>query len=356
MSISQLSLTNFRGLKSTTLDLHPRINLVTGDNGSGKTSLLESINVIAQGSSFLTHRLKNCISHSDKQLLLFAKFDNYKVGLSKSSTKLDIKIDGEVVKKRSVLVMKTPTSIINVDSFQLITGSPSLRRSFIDWCLFHVEHEYVEYYIRFKHALKQRNTILKGRRDINMVDYWDPYLIEASLLIRDLRFKYSNMISSMLNNELSDLLLDVKLDLEYEEGWPVGQDLESSMKLSRLRDIKSGFTNCGIHRDNLKFTTDGLPVTQVLSRGQLKRLCIALQIVVLRIIKNNTNKSMILLVDDIASELDVNSQKLAFDNLMQMGIQLFITNIDSAIPKPLQNKEFKMFHVEHGIISTRKIS
>jgi DNA replication and repair protein RecF len=261
-----------------------------------------------------------------------------------------------VVKKRSILVKKTPASIINADSFELITGSPSLRRSFIDWCLFHVEHEYAAHYTQFKHALKQRNSILKSRKDINMVDYWDNYLIEPSLAIRELRKKYSNIISSMLNNELSDLLGEVKLDFEYEQGWPAEQELADSMKASKNRDVKSGFTNCGIHRDNLKLSTNGIPVAQVLSRGQLKRLCISLQIILLKIVKKITGRSMILLVDDIASELDPTSQKMAFKYLLELGVQLFITNIDSAVPGPLQNKEFKMFNVEHGIIVTRKIS
>ena len=356
MSICQLSLTNFRGLKSTTLDFHPHINLITGNNGSGKTSLLESINVIAQACSFQTHRLKNCISHSDQQLLLFAKFENYKVGLSKTQTKLDIKINGEVVKKRSVLVKKTPASIVNADSFNLITGSPSLRRSFIDWCLFHVEHEYAGYFSQFKHALKQRNAILKSRKDIDMIDYWNSYLIEPSLKIRDLRKKYTDLINYMLKNELNDLLGDVSLDLEYEQGWPIDKSLEDSIKDSKSRDVKSGFTNYGIHRDNIKINSNGISASDVLSRGQQKRLCIALQIALLKIVKTNTGKSIILLIDDIASELDENSQKLAFEYLFEIDVQVFITNIDSAIPKPLRHKEFKMFHVEHGIITPRKIS
>jgi DNA replication and repair protein RecF len=356
MTISQLSLTNFRGLKSTTLNFHPHVNLITGNNGTGKTSLLESINVIVQASSFQTHRLKNCISHSDQQLLLFARFENYKVGLSKSYTKLNIKINGEAVNKRSVLVKKTPASIINADSFQLITGSPSLRRSFIDWCLFHVEHEYAGYFAQAKHALKQRNSILKSRKNINLVDYWDKYLIEPSLVICELRQKYSIIIASMLNMELKDLLGEVKLDFKYDQGWPVELTLEESMIASRHRDIKSGFTNCGIHRDNIKLSTNALPVTDVLSRGQLKRICIALHIIRLKIVKSLTSKSIILLVDDISSELDDKSETLAFKYLLNLGVQLFITNINDEVPSALKNKEFKMFHVEHGIISARKIS
>jgi DNA replication and repair protein RecF len=356
MGISQLSLTNFRGLKSTTLDFHPHINLITGDNGSGKTSLLESINVIAQASSFQTHRLKNCISHTDEQLLLFAKFNSYKVGLSKSSTKLDIKINGDSVKRRSDLVLKTPASVINAASFDLLSGSPALRRSFIDWCLFHVEHEYVTHFSLYKHAMKQRNAILKSRTNLNMIDYWDKYLITPSIVIHELRKKYSILISSLLKNELKGLLADVKLDFEYEQGWPLEETLSNSLKNSKKRDIKSGFTNVGIHRDNIRLSTDGNPIVQVLSRGQLKRVCIALQIILLKIVKKATNKPIILLVDDIGSELDKNSQRLAFEYLIDIGAQLFITNIDSAVPQPLENKEYKMFHVEHGIITTRKTS
>jgi DNA replication and repair protein RecF len=356
MSISQLSLTNFRGLKSTTLNFHPQINFITGDNASGKTSLLESINVISQASSFRTHRLKQCISHTEHQFLLFAKFQSYKVGLSKSDTKLNIKINGEVISKRSDLVRITPIGLLNSDSFSLITGSPSIRRSFLDWCLFHVEQDYVLLHSQFKQALKQRNAILKSRKDLGIISYWDSYLVEPSIAIKNLRLKYSNIISSILKKDLCGLLGEMDLSFEYEQGWRQDKELLDCLIDSRGKDIKTGFTNIGIHRDNLKIMSKGLPVAQVLSRGQLKRLCIALQIIILGIVKKNTNKELILLVDDLGSELDSSSQKLILNLLVETGVQLFITNVDSTISVPIKNKEFKMFHVEHGIISTRKTS
>jgi len=146
------------------------------------------------------------------------------------------------------------------------------------------------------------------------------------------------------------------LSFEYEQGWRHGQELLDCLNDSRSKDIKTGFTNVGIHRDNINVMSKGLPAAQVLSRGQLKRLCIALQIILLGIVKKNTNKSLILLVDDLGSELDINSQKLILNLLIETGVQLFITNVDNTIPIPLKNKDFKMFHVEHGIISTRKTS
>ena len=89
MSISQLSLTDFRNLKSTTLDFDLRFNLISGDNGSGKTSLLEAIYVLCQAHSFRTHQLKQCIQHDKEGFLLFGRFGNFKAGLTKNNKKLE---------------------------------------------------------------------------------------------------------------------------------------------------------------------------------------------------------------------------------------------------------------------------
>ena len=97
MAISQLSLTDFRNLNSTTLDFNSRCNFISGDNGSGKTSLLEAIYVLCQAHSFRTHQLKQCINHDKNGFLLFGRFDHHKAGLAKSNKKLEIHVDGESV-------------------------------------------------------------------------------------------------------------------------------------------------------------------------------------------------------------------------------------------------------------------
>ena len=97
MTISQLSLTDFRNLRSTTLDFHPHFNLLVGENGSGKTSLLEAIHVLCQAHSFRTHQLKQCINHDKTNFLLFGRFADFKAGLSKSDGKLVIHLVVAVV-------------------------------------------------------------------------------------------------------------------------------------------------------------------------------------------------------------------------------------------------------------------
>ncbi len=133
MAIRQLSLTDFRNLKSATLDFDRGLNLVSGDNGAGKTSLLEAIFVLCQARSFRSNQLRQCIRHDKSGFLLFGRFDGFKAGLARHDDKTEIRIDGEVIRRRSELVKRSPIQIVNADSFVLIDGSPAMRRAFLDW-------------------------------------------------------------------------------------------------------------------------------------------------------------------------------------------------------------------------------
>jgi DNA replication and repair protein RecF len=286
--------------------------------------------------------------------MLFGRFGSYKAGLSRSQQKLEIKLDGEPIRRRSTLVSKTPVNIVNADSSNLITGSPEQRRKYLDWCLFHVEHQYSEHWIRFKHALKQRNQLLKSRQDLNLLDYWDGYLIEPSVAISQHRRRYTALIAEQLVGPLTELPGAIPITLDYVAGWPEESDLKQCLEESRDKDIRAGYTNYGIHRDNLQIMADGMPAAQVLSRGQLKRVCLALIVAALNIVREKSNKKLIFLVDDLHSELDEASQQVVYRQLTDIGLQLFVTNLESYIPAALQGKEYKMFHVEHGIIKALK--
>ena len=356
MSISQLSLTDFRNLQSITLDFHPTINLISGDNGSGKTSLLEAIFILCQARSFRTHHLKRTIQHDKNGFLLFGRFNDYKAGLSKTADKFDIRVNGEAIKRRSILVNKTPINIVNTDSLDLITGSPQQRRQYLDWCMFHVEQSYNQHWQKYQHALKQRNKLLKSRKDLKLLEYWDDYLINPSIVLQAYRENYCGEIEQQVKSELSELLQDVNIGLKYQQGWHSSMSLKESLNKNRERDIRSGFTNTGIHRDNIQILADGYPAADVLSRGQLKRLSLALLIAALKILKQKSGRQLILLVDDLRAEMDGLAQERVYESLLAIGLQLFITNIEPHVPEAIKGKDFKMFHVEHGMIKTRKFS
>lgn len=356
MSIRQLSLTDFRNLRSTTLDFNTHTNLVTGPNGSGKTSLLESIYVLCQAHSFRTHQLKQCVRHDHNSFLLFGRFADFKAGLSKSDRKLDIHVNGESIKRRSELVRRVPVHIVNADSFALIDGPPQKRRAFIDWSLFHVEHSYAQIWADFNHALRQRNRLLKSHRDLHLLEYWDEHLATPSVLLQQLRQHQCEQLRQLLTNEFDELLEGIPVEIEYRQGWTAGADIREVFLQQRQRDIKSGFTNAGAHRDDLLFSSHGRKAGEVLSRGQSKRLCMALLMASLKLVGLKTGKQIILLIDDLHSELDQTAQLKIYSQLSRMDLQLFVSNIDARLPEGLQSKEFKMFHVEHGTIKPRIFS
>lgn len=356
MAIRQLSLTDFRNLRSTTLDFDPRVNLVSGPNGSGKTSLLEAIHVLCQAHSFRTQHLKQCVQHGKTSLLLFGRFADFKAGLARSDRKLEIHVNGESIKRRSELVRRVPVQVVNADSFQLIEGSPQRRRAFIDWCLFHVEHGYTQIWSDLRHALRQRNRLLKSRQDLKLLDYWDEHLVAPSLQLHDMRRERCEVLQEMLREEFSGLLEGIPVELEYRRGWSADLDLAQALTQQRGRDITSGFTNPGVHRDDLLITSKGHKASEVLSRGQCKRLCLALLLASLKLVGKATGKRIILLVDDLHSELDEDARARIYRQLDELDLQLFVSNIDGSFPEGLKAKEFKMFHVEHGTIKPRIFS
>ena len=292
----------------------------------------------------------------ESSFLLFGRFGDFKAGLSKSDKKLDIHINGEAIKRRSELVRRVPVHIVNSDSFALIDGAPGQRRAFIDWCLFHVEHSYAETWVEFRHALRQRNRLLKTRQGLKLLDYWDDHLVTPSLKLHQMRQRQCDELRQILVTEFSELLNGIPVEMFYRRGWPDDTELKEVLGSQRQRDIHSGFTNSGIHRDDLIFTSKGVRVNEVLSRGQSKRLCLALLMASLKLVGQKTAKRIILLIDDLHSELDLKSQHRVYQQLAELDLQLFVSNIDSRLPQGLPAKEFKMFHVEHGMIKPRNSS
>ena len=356
MAISQLSLTDFRNLRSTTLDFDSRINLISGDNGSGKTSLLEAIYVLCQAQSFRTHQTKQCINHNKKGFLLFGRFNDHKIGIGRNESKVEIHVNGEIVNRRSELVSRNPINIVNSDSFALIEGSPQKRRAFLNWCMFHVEPAYAENWRLFQHALRQRNRLLKSGRDIELLEYWNEHLVGPSEYISAMRKQYCQRLQEIIESDVDEILQDLPLAIQYQTGWSHKVSLIDALKASRESDIRAGFTRVGIHRDDISFNIDGKNVSEVCSRGQSKRVCLALLLSALKLVGEGSKKQIILLIDDLNSELDKKAQDSVYRRFLQMDLQLFISNIESTVPAALEGKEFKLFHVEHGTIKPRNFS
>lgn len=352
MTIRQISLNDFRNLKSSTLEFHDRLNIFTGSNASGKSSLLEAIHLICNGKSFRTRNLSSCIQFDKSGFLIFAIFDNYKAGFSYIKHKTTIRIDNENIYRISDLAKRTPVKSIDSSSLDLILGGPKDRRAFIDWCLFHVEHNFISLSIEYKHALKQRNALLKRKANIKEIIYWNKFLANYAEEIFLLRSKYITHIQSLFKKEFSDFLDILNIELNYAPGWDTDKNFLDILMSQNTNDIKYGFTRFGIHRDDITITSDSVPVRDVLSRGQIKLISILLIFSQILLINLKTEKKVIVLIDDLNSELDSKAIDLIFKKLEKFNIQIFISNINSNIDALKHKEEYKLFHVEHGMIKT----
>ncbi|MBX9714001.1 MAG: DNA replication and repair protein RecF, partial [Pseudomonadaceae bacterium] len=167
MALTRFTVAAVRNLHPATLSPSPRINILSGANGSGKTSLLEAIHLLGLARSFRSSRLLPVIQHEVDECTVFGQVALAQGGLSSLGIsrnrlgELHIRIDGENVRSAAQLAETLPLQLINPDSFRLLEGVPKIRRQFLDWGVFHVEPRFLPAWQRLQKALRQRNSWLR---------------------------------------------------------------------------------------------------------------------------------------------------------------------------------------------------
>jgi len=357
--LSYLEVFNLRNLKHIQANFN-RINLIVGKNGSGKTSLLESIYHLSFGRSFRTRNVNRIIQRDFNKFSIFSRLYNGTIlGLEKHSTgETRIKLNGQPINSASVLIEEFPAQIINPDVYQLITEGPGIRRQFIDWGVFHVEHaSFLENLKKLNKTLKQRNALLKeGFSFKNQITSWNYELIELAHIVDKARKAYLSIFEPVFF-ELLKKLLDLKeeITIGYYPGWNFKKPYEEILEHSLSRDIQFGYTNYGPHKADLRVCIEGIPVSDVLSRGQLKLLVCAMRLAQAALIKKSEDRRCVLLIDDLTSELDDIKRALFANLLLELDTQIFITSTEKSELEDLFSQSFShgnskisMFHVEHG--------
>lgn len=363
MGIQKLQIRNFRNLENVELSPHPNFNLLFGANGSGKTSLLESINIISVGRSFRTNQPTQYISHHQNSCDVYCEISSLneamptRMGISKAKNGRSlIRVNGRDEMGATVLAEHLPLQLITPASIELIEGSGKNRRQFMDWGVFHVEHQFLNWWRNAQRLLKQRNALLKQlprtRADLGQLEAWDRELVSYAEPIAECRKQYLQNLKEVFNESFQDVCMGLEIDFIFNKGWPEDIDLSTALEISRERDRKLGYTQYGPHRADFRVVAGGYKAHEVLSRGQKKILVCALKCTQAKILKQVNNRDCVFLVDDLAAELDGSNQKWLWEILMDLSTQVFITAVS---PEPLlpamDGYPIKMFHVEHGAIS-----
>jgi len=357
MALTKLGIQHFRNLHQVAIEPHPKINLIIGANASGKTSLLEAIYFLSRAGSFRTNRFDRLLENGQESLSVHAtkiSKTGKKVhfGVKKSAKQVQIRINEQKISKTSALVKNLPVQVIHPNSHQLMEEGPQFRRQFVDWGVFHVEHEFYPVWLRYRKALKQRNTALKQMGNKTAIQAWDAELIQSGEQIDRYRRQYLKQLSDAFEALIQPVLGNLGFDLEYRQGWVAQQTLQEALQASLSQDCERGFTACGPQRADMLIRVDGRLASERISRGQQKLLVTCLLLAQAALYNKLTSEQCLLLIDDVAAELDEQNRANILQHLRGMQVQMFMTALDAAAFSELSStNEKQVFHVEQGTVT-----
>ena len=288
------------------------------------------------------------IRHTQKALLVFARLkmgnELSKIGLLREAKKTQVKINGEKIQKTTELVGRVAIFVLTPESHELLDSGPKMRRQYLDWGVFHVEHQYLDVWQKYHRVLRQRNSCLRRKLPRKEISAWDAPLAKQAELLHGFREKYLEELAPLLS-KYGESLLGVTPNFDYQAGWDISDaQLIDQLQASLDTDMERGFTRLGPHRADIKIKTSGKSVQSVFSRGQQKLLICAMTLAQLK----RLDQDSILLVDDLPAELDPHKRAALLAALRETGAQVMVTATEPSLINISGWENSKMFHVEHG--------
>ncbi|MBI5450897.1 MAG: DNA replication/repair protein RecF [Gammaproteobacteria bacterium] len=357
MWLDQLSISGLRNIASQTLAFSPGLNVIIGDNGSGKTSLLEAIYLLSCAKSFRTPQLNRVKNHTGDGFRLFARIFNPQadelipVGVEYKAGRMLIKVAGQVLRRSSDLATRIPVVVIHQESLRLLTHNVSYRKKFLDWGVFHVEQDYISHWRRYSRGLKQRNLALQQRNGSKGSEsIWDKELILSAHQLDQARKRYISEFTPYFIDYLRQMLVaDYTTTVEYYRGWAADIDYGEVLQVGLSRDRQVGYTMAGPHRADLLVRMNKVQVQDIASRGQLKQIVLAMYMAQVAVFNQRMGKGCLILLDDITAELDDRHIAMTLSVFERMGCQVITTSTELGRLQGHCKKGGKVFHVERGL-------
>ena len=369
MRIKSLKLLNFRNYKELNLDFSEGINIFIGENGVGKTNILESIYVLSLTKSNRYGTNLDLINHQEESTSLIGEVDyldylkRYQVDISKNSKK--VYINNQEIKRITDYISNFCVTTFMPSDIDIIKGSPSTRRNLLNIQIGELYNNYLKYVNEYNSLLKIRNDYLKklninGNMDFKYLEVIDQKMIEISLKIYYFRYFYVSEINKIIPvvfkkiTNISNLQLEYvnNLNLETYDEEKIKDLLKNKFKKNLNKEIILGMTLNGVHRDDLIFKINSYDAKIYASEGQQKMIVIAYKISELLLFKKIKKEYPVLLLDDVFSEIDVKKRNNIIKYL-KSDIQVIITTNDILnIDKSLVD-EAKIFKIKNGNIKTK---
>ena len=375
MRIKSLKLLYFRNYLSMNIDVHPSLNVLVGNNANGKTNIIESIFCLALGRSYRTKSDSECIMFGETATAMSCVVNkndkNLDIMLGISNKGKSAKIAGVKKTKLTDFVGELNVVLFSPEDLQLVKGSPSLRREFINREFYQFSRIYHKYYLMYQHLLKQRNSYLKDMRknpkdemSLAYLETLTSQLAKVAIYITKERVSFVQDISELTYKNMmnisngqeslkirykSSVLESLNIADITDEGF-TEENLTKVMMKKFFDDIMRGSTKIGPHQDDLEFYINDLDAKMYASQGQQRSIVLSLKLAEINYLKSKTGTYPVLLLDDVLSELDKNRQLKLLDAINE-NVQTFITTPSISDIKEDLLKKAKVFKIEDGNIS-----
>ncbi|MET0581290.1 MAG: DNA replication/repair protein RecF [Pseudoxanthomonas sp.] len=358
MQVVRLTASGLRRFDHVSIEPGAGLNLITGDNGAGKTSLLEALHLMAYGRSFRGRVRDGLVRTGSEAVEVFVEWRegadarHRRAGLRHTGQSWVGRLDGENVGQLGELCAALAVVSFEPGSHALVTGGGEPRRRFVDWGLFHVEPEFLPLWRRYARALKQRNALLKSGAGGRQLDAWDHELTDAGEPLTRHRRQYLEQLQDRLAQVAADLAPALGAsEIEFQPGWRSGDlSLADALLLARDRDRSLGYTTVGPHRADWRIDYANHPNREALSRGQAKLSALSALLAQAEDYALRRAEWPIMALDDLASELDRKHQQRVLERLLGSGAQIFVTGTETSAALASLQATPALFHVEHGSI------
>lgn len=353
MSLTSLEVRDFRCIAHAQLDFDPRFTLISGENASGKTSLLEALYFLSCGRSFRSPQLDPLIRSGQSEFTVVGRVQGLgaqvtTLGVRGSRLGSEIRLGGQAASGYAQMAALLPAQVIDPEVHRLVEDGPTQRRRYLDWGVFHVEPTFVGAMRRYQRALKQRNAALKAKRPAAEIHLWDPELVESGVQINDHRSRYLLQLAPYVL-EFGRELLEMEVQISLQQGWAQEKSLVAALEDAWARDVQRGVTSVGTHRADVVVRVGGSPAKDRISRGQQKLLASCLLLAQIQHRATAGATQTVLLLDDPAAELDVDNLNRLLNLVARVPAQLVVTALD---PSRLSLRiPGRAFHVEQGKVS-----
>lgn len=360
MRLGKLSISRFRNIGEAELLPGPGLNILYGNNGEGKTNLLEAVFYLATLRSFRTSRLDDLVGWGEENALLGAELKSggtdhvCRLLLDRHGRR--IRVNGKGVSSYADYCSLLAAVLFTPEEIAMGRGAPEVRRRYLNRAILSSDVGYISRYQEVAKTLKHRNALLRCG-DIRGLEIWtEQFAIASTALVRS-RLAFIDELNPLLARHYEELAAGGQAELRYVSSWsrdrnnddPASVDgLKRALAAREREELLKQTTLIGPHRDEISFVLNGRPLRHHASQGEQRSFVIALKMAEIELARRKRGEPPVLLLDDLTSELDPTRNRNLFDYLRRMELQVFITTTSRTALAGLGTENVRYFRVSNG--------